>query len=195
MNGINKITAKLAAEAQAEIDQIEAEAAAKCGEIRAEYEKKAAVTYKKRIASGEKACEDRAQRLGSAAEMEAKKSILAFKQEMVSKAFERAVASIAEMPKEKYVAFLASQAAKAAGDGDGELIFNAKDRDALGQDVVKAAAEKGAKGKLTVSKQTRDIPGGLVVRQGNIELNCAVDTLVSLYRNELAAQVAEILFA
>lgn len=199
MNGIEKITARLAAEAQEEIDIIESGAKQKCGEIKAEYEKKAKAEYDRRIASGKKAVEDRVQRLGSAAEMEAKKSTLAFKQEMVAKAFGRAVELINEMPRKEYVAFLASQAAKAAGSKGGVLVFNEKDRDKLSADVLKSAEallkKDGIAAKLSVAEDTRDIPGGLIVRQGDIEFNCAIDTLVQLYRSELSPQVAEILFA
>jgi len=199
MNGIEKITAKLEAEARAEIDSVNAETAAKCEEIKKEYEKKAQDEYWKRVKAGTKSCENRVERMASAADMEARKSILAFKQEMVSKAFARAVENITGMPREEYIEFLAGQTAKAASTGTEELIFNERDRKELGADAAKAAnallKKKGIAGGLTVSAETRDIPGGLIVKQGDIEVNCSVDILVQLYRNELASQVAEILFA
>ena len=199
MNGIEKITAKLEAEARAEIDSVNAETAARCEEIKKESEKTAQDAYWKRVQAGTKSCENRVERMASAADMEAKKSILAFKQEMVSKAFDRAVENIAQMPREEYIAFLAGQTAKAASTGHEQLIFNARDRKELGADTVKAAnallKKRGVDGGLTVSDETREIPGGLIVKQGDIEVNCSVDILVQLYRNELASQVAEILFA
>lgn len=198
MNGIDKITAKLEAEALSEADAIKAQAASECDEIKKEYEKKGQEEYAKRIQSGTKLCEDRVQRMASTADMEARKAILAFKQEMVSDAFEKAKALICGMPRDKYIVFLAGQAAKAAVNGTEELVFNAADKAAVGADAAKAAnamlKDRGIIGKLTVSDDTADIPGGLIVRQGDIEVNCSVDTLVQLYRNELASQVAEILF-
>lgn len=199
MNGIERITARLEADAQAEIDALNAEADARCEEIRAEFEAKAQAEYAKRVKEGTKSCELRAQRLESTAEMEAKKSILAFKQEMVSQAFEAAAEKMTNMPEAEYVAFLAAQAAKAAATGEEVLIFNEKDAAAVGGAVAKKAnallKEKGLHGGLTVSDETRDIPGGVIIKQGDIEVNCAVDTLVQLYRDQLASQVAEILFA
>ncbi|MCM1149151.1 MAG: V-type ATP synthase subunit E [Butyricicoccus sp.] len=199
MNGIEKITAKLESEARAEIEAINAETAVRCEEIKKEYEKKARDEYWKRVQDGTKSVENRVERMASAADMEAKKSVLAFKQEMVSEAFDRAVQNISEMPREEYIAFLAGQTAKAASTGTEELIFNARDRKEFGADAAKAAnallKKKGLAGGLTVSDETRDIPGGLIVKQGDIEVNCSVDILVQLYRNELASQVAEILFA
>ena len=129
------------------------------------------------------------------AEMEAKKDLLAFKQELVSEAFAAAVERIANLPKEEYVRFLADLAAKASQFRCEELIFNARDAAAVGKDVVKAAnALLGADARLTVSEETRDIPGGFIAKQGSIETNCAVDTMVLLRRGDLAAQVAELLF-
>ena len=70
---------------------------------------------------------------------------------------------------------------------------------AKGDKVAKAAnaalERRGIRGGLSVSADTRAISGGVIVRQGNIEVNCAVETLVQLRRSELASQVAEILFA
>ena len=199
MNGIERISSRLVADAEAEIAALNAETKARCDEIAADYERRAQEEYQSRMAEGVRAAETRLQRLGSAAEMEAKKSILAFKQEMVAKAFDEAAKKLTNLPKEQYVQFLASQAAAAASVGTEELIFNDRDKAAVGADVAKAAnallQQKGVKGALTVSAETRPISGGVIVRQGNIEVNCAVETLVQLRRSELASQVAEILFA
>ena len=199
MNGIEKISKRLVADAESEIAALKEETQRKCDEIRAMYEEKAQEEYQSRMAEGVKAAETRMQRLGSAAEMEAKKAILAFKQEMVAKAFDDAAEKLANLPEADYVKFLAAQAAAAASTGSEELIFNARDKSAVGPAVAKAANAllegKGRKGALTVSDETRAISGGVIVRQGNIEVNCAVETLVQLSRSELASQVAEILFA
>jgi len=199
MNGIERISQRLVADAEAEIAELNADTKARCDEIAADYRRRAQEEYQSRMAEGTKAAETRLQRLGSAAEMEAKKSILAFKQEMVAKAFDEATVKLANLPEAEYVQFLAAQAAAAATTGAEELIFNARDKDAVGKKVAEAAnallVKKGLPGGLTVSGETRPISGGIIVRQGNIEVNCAVETLVSLRRSELASQVAEILFS
>ncbi|MEG0779493.1 MAG: V-type ATP synthase subunit E [Oscillospiraceae bacterium] len=48
---------------------------------------------------------------------------------------------------------------------------------------------------LTLSKETRDIPGGFILADGDVEVNCAFPTLVRLQRNEIAGEVAKLLFA
>ena len=80
--------------------------------------------------------------------------------------------------------------------------FNAKHSGVTITNDMQAAAkranamlkEKGREAHLSVSSETADIPGGLILRHGDIEVNCAADTLVGLYRNRLAGQVAGILF-
>ncbi len=197
MNGIEKIAARIEADAKAEIAALEAEAEAQCAAIKAEAEAKAAEAYEKRMEKGRADCAARSQRLGAAADMEARKSILAFKQEMVSEAFEKAVEAIVNLPREDYIEFLASQAAAASSRGYEELVFSERDR-AVAEEAAKRAnailKEKGLEAHLSVSAETADIPGGLILRQGDIEVNCAADTLVRLHRNRLAAQVAGILF-
>ena len=49
--------------------------------------------------------------------------------------------------------------------------------------------------RIAETGETADIPGGFIMRCGNIEVNCAADTLVMLRRASLSSQVAEILFS
>ena len=147
---------------------------------------------------GVKDTEQRVQRLDRTARLEAKKSILNMKQETVSRAFELAKGKIAELPERDYVAFLAREASEAAVSGQEEVIFCERDRKSVGAKAVKAANEllaaKGMPGMLTLSDTTREFSGGLMLKQGDIEVNCTVDTLLDLARGELAARVAEVLF-
>ena len=63
----------------------------------------------------------------------------------------------------------------------------------MGRAAVDAAnAQNG--GQLTLSGETANIPGGFILRNGSIEVNCAYDTLVRLQKTETAGQVARQLF-
>jgi V/A-type H+-transporting ATPase subunit E len=220
MNGIEKITARILADVQAEADAAKAEAASRCESIRADYDKKAQETYWNLVQTGVRDCEMRVQRLGRAAELEARKSILALKQDMVTEAFDKAVAQVRSMPEDEYVAFLARLAADAASTGSEEILVAESDAH-LGAKVAEAANAllAGVETPATESKlagaiarvaaeatkllvgarlhydgNTVDMPGGVIVRDGDVEVNCSIETLVSQYRYELASQVAEVLF-
>ena len=64
--------------------------------------KKAQDEYWRTVRAGVKDCEARVQRLGRTAEMEAKKSVLALKQDMVSRAFDSALERVLAMPEDGY---------------------------------------------------------------------------------------------
>ena len=195
---IDKITSRILADAEAECAAVRKESDERCAAIKAEAEKKAQEEYWRLVREGVKDTEQRVQRMDRTARLEAKKSVLNMKQEAVSRAFELARDRIAELPERDYVGFLARQAAEAAISGQEEVIFCERDRAAVGAKAVKAANEllaaKGMPAMLTLSDATREMAGGLMLKQGDIEVNCTVDTLLDLSRGELAARVAEVLF-
>ena len=48
---------------------------------------------------------------------------------------------------------------------------------------------------LTLSEETGDMEGGLILRDGNVEVNCAFETQLRVLRETMAADIAAILFA
>ena len=193
MKGTEKIIAHIEADAKAQADVILAEAREKCAAVKAKYDEQAARLYSDKIRDGVKACQDQEDSALRISRMEARKSVLAVKQEMVEKSFDLATKQIVALPDEQYVAFLADLVKKAGPAGDEEIILNAADRARIGEALVKAVNAGGAKMKL--SKETRDLIGGLILRRGSIETNCSVELLVELCRGELSAKLADVLFA
>ena len=198
MKGTEKIIAHIRADAEAQSAAILSQAEQQCAAIRAEFEEKARQCYGERIRSGEKACEDRVDSMDRIARMEAKKGLLALKQEMVSKSFELACEKLVDLPEADYVALLAKLAADAAVTGREEIVLNARDRAAVGEKAVKAAnaklAEAGKPAALKLSPAEGDFAGGLLLRRGSIETNCTAELLVELLRGEMASELAGVLF-
>ncbi|MDR3278478.1 MAG: hypothetical protein LBT12_06865, partial [Oscillospiraceae bacterium] len=114
MNGIQKIIDRIAADSAAECAAIAAEADARREELKAEYSQAEQDTYWKLINTGAKETEQRLERLGSVASLEAKKQVLATKQEMVLAAFDRAAQLLSELPDDKYIPLLSRLAADAS---------------------------------------------------------------------------------
>ena len=198
MNGIDRITDRIEADAREQAKAIIAEAEAKCAEIRKENEKKAQERYLQLIRNGTKDCESGLERRKSAAEMDAKKSVLALKQDCVAEAFDMAKRRLADMPEDSYVGFLASLAASAAADGSGEIVLSARDRERCGTAVLERAnaalAAKGLTPALTLAADSREISGGLILRQGGVEVNCSIEALVEALKGPMTADVARTLF-
>ena len=199
MKGSEKIIEHIRSDAQAQADEVLARAEEQCAAIRAEYDAKARDSYAKRLRAGVKTCEDRVDSMDRIARMEAKKGVLTLKQEMVSESFALAQRKLVDLPEPDYVALLARLAGEASVTGSEEIVLNTRDRAAVGEAVVKAAnlwlEEAGKPAALTLSKDEGDFAGGLILRRGSIEVNCTVELLIELKRSEMAAELAELLFA
>ncbi len=199
MNGIDKITARIETDAVADAARIAGEVKTQCETIRAEGEKKAQEGYWEKVRQGVAAAEDRVQRLAKTADMEARKSVLSFKQGIVADAFDKAEARLNAMEGDEYVSFLAALAVRASVTGTEELVLSAADKAAYGPKVVEranAALKKaGRTGSLTLSDQEGGFARGLVCRQGSVSVNCTVEALMAQAREDMASDVAAELFA
>lgn len=199
MTGIEKITARIQADAQKEIDAVLADAKAQADEITARYAAEAKQAEAEILEKGQRSAVESRQRLNSTAQMNAKKQELAVKQELLEKAFDLAYEKLVQLPEEEYVDLLAKLAVKASASGKEQLIFPAADRARYGVKVATKANELLAKaGKpagLTLSEETRSFKGGLLVCDGDVEVNCTFEALVRLARNEVIGEVTTALFA
>ena len=198
MNGIEKILAHIQAESDSECEEIERAAAEECDRIRDEYARSEQDEYRKLIDAGTKDAERRLERMGNMAALESKKHVLMTQQEMVTEAFEYAAGKLRGLPEREYINFLAKQACAASLTGTEMIILSPSDYNTVGKEVLNAAnsalraAAKTA--SLTLSKETADIRGGLILSGGDIEVNCSIDALMAEYRNELSPAVASVLF-
>lgn len=194
MNGLEKITQRILSDAQTELSALEQRTDEEILAIRSGYLAQVDRERAEILARGEKAAQERRERLASAAKMEARKRLLRVKQEVMGEAFSLAVRKLCDLPQEEKIAFLIRLAGKAAPDGRGALLFSAADREAIGNAVTDGAnAAYGA--HFTLGEETRRIPGGFILAQGDVEVNCSFETLVRLQRDELEGEVAAILFS
>lgn len=227
MEGIEKITAKIVQDAQAEITRMNQETDEKVRSIaeaaQAQADKETADT----LARGQRAAQERLERLKSAAKMEQRKLELAARQEMLAEAFELALEKLCSLPEEEYVQLLTRLVLEASSTGKEQLVFSPQDRARVGKQVVVAANEAMVKqvapelpdaitdtkvgaflgkvvnsttamvtgtGMLTLSEETRPMKGGFVLVDGDVEVNCAFETLVRLQREKLEKEVDQVLF-
>ncbi|WP_297982149.1 V-type ATP synthase subunit E [uncultured Oscillibacter sp.] len=225
MNGIEKITGRITADAQAETERILTAAREEAAQITARYKAQADAESADLAAKNAKAAVEREERLVSVAQMEARKVQLAAKQEMVEKTYALALEKLCAMPEEQYVQVLADLLVQASSTGREEVIFSPADRDRVGKAAVAKANELLAKqaapdvpqgsskvtdllskvatsvtalakgtALLALSKETRPIKGGFILKDENVEVNCTFDTLVRLQKAETAGMVAKKLF-
>ena len=139
MDGIEKITGRIEADAQKEIDTLLAGANSRAEEIRAAAQAQAKRESEEARVRWEKAAAEREKRLENMAEMESRKLILSAKQEVLDEAFAMALEKLCTLPDEEYIELLAALAVKAARTGREKVIFSQKDRNRVGKAVVTRA--------------------------------------------------------
>ena len=205
MNGIEKITGQIDADVQKEIGAALDQARAQAKEIEARYESQAQTQGEALRRKGEQDAALRRERLVDVARLEARKTLLAAKQDLVGQAFDLALKKLLELPDQEYIALLAKLAVAASRTGREQVILSQKDRSRYGKQAVTMANDMLAKkagpraaqtdGMLTLAEESRPMAGGLILRDGKVETNCSFEVLIHLQRDALSAEVARALFA
>jgi len=199
MTNIEKIISRILDEANSEAASISENAQKEIIRLEFENEDKIKADVTNILAGSRKTAADILERGKSAAEMEARKYTLGVKQQIISEVFDLAAKKLASLPKEEYVKTISRIAASASETGEEELIFSDRDDETVGAEITAAAnailASEGKKAELTLSKETRPMMGGVILKNGKVEINCDVKVLVNAKKEQLTSEVVSILFA
>ncbi len=202
MNGIENITNKILSDAKNQAQEILTQAQKGAGEITRRYQEEAEKEGNRLLENFRKSAANKETRLSSVAELEGRKQILGAKQELIGRAFNKALEELLSLPEEKYLALLCKLAADASQSFSEAIILSPKDKDKYGEKVAAGANEllvksqKAQKGKaaLTLAEESRNIAGGLLLKDGNIEINCTLETKISMLKEGLSMDIAKVLF-
>ena len=176
-----------------------AEANSQAADIDARYAAQAKQAEAEILEKGQQSAAELRQRLNSNAQMDAKKQELAAKQALLDEAFQLAYEKLTQLPEGEYEDLLANLAVRASTSGKEQLIFSQADRATFGGKVTAKAngllAKAGKTAELTLSPNAGDFQGGLLICDGDVEVNCTFETLVRMARNEIVGDVTKALFA
>ena len=189
---IEKITAKIEQDAKAEADVITGEAKEKAWDIIERARKQADALVKE---SEERGKEDRDKQVTSrrsVAVIDGKNLLLNKKQEMIRECFDEAIRKVADMDEKDYLGFLAG-IVKASGLNKGSIILAKKDG-ALGEQLLKQLAEEIPGSEFSISEETKDISGGLLLQQGSTYYNASIEAVRDTIESEMTQEIAGILF-
>lgn len=197
MNGIENITARILREADEAAQAIEQRAINQAEEIRGSYDDLCKSARQEALDAAGEAAAEQALRGESAAALEQRKALLQEKQALIDQAFSAAGEQLRALPPERQVEFLSRLAAQAA-QGNETVVLSPADRERIGPALVRQANERlrqlGKPGELTLSQETRDLQGGLVLQAGAVEQNFSFDVLLRSRREEMALEVSRLLF-
>jgi len=190
---IDNITAKILNDAKEYADGLLSEANKEAEVITAKAESEADAIRVRMAEQAVKDAEVVKHRKQSAAELEGRKARLAAKQKAVTDAVDAAISYIADMDSEEYISFLAKKIVE-TNINEGQLLLNAKDKDTIGDRLVKVANESLNGGKLTLSDETINAKGGFVLRYGTREINSSLETMVHEIKESVTSEVVSVLF-
>ena len=221
MTGVDKITAKIISDAESDARARLEQASAECERIRADYSARAAELRESMIAGAEHDAEEFVSRARSSAAVEKRNILLNARSEMIDAAFDTAIAEIRAWDGDKYRELLIGLVASAVvgqvnaeqaeldNYGDAELergarfevVLSRADRDAHGAAVLDGV-RKYVVGRLdptrladlVLADYTANINGGVIIRYGDMEINCSLDMIFSRLRESLEGEVYKILF-
>ncbi len=205
--GIEKITDRITGEAKAAYDEAVEKARSEASSILAEAKEKADKILNEALAQGETEKENIIKYRKSVADIDAGKIILKKKQEILADCFDKATEALASMDEYEYIELLVTLGASADMYG-GSLLFNADERDRIGQKVcdgLNAAVAQKRRDKygdeiqyaerFTVAENAGDMKGGYIITYRSTFADCTIESLVKVHKPQLAGEAAKILFA
>ena len=186
------IKAKISAEAQSQINAIEAESEERTSAIarQADSDVKALqLSFKERFTQEEPLIFKRREIV---ANLDAKKVDLGVKQRLIGETFENALHAMGEMPRDKYLSFVQSLMEKAVETGEEVLLVGKGEKhiDGAWLDNYNASHQT----RLTLTGDRLPIVGGFVLRNGDLDINCSWDMLIREIRPEIESDVLKRLF-
>ncbi len=198
MNGIENIIEKIIADANAQKEQILNVARDEAAIISKDYQQKTELALSQIEEKNVLDIERAGERIMAGAELEVRKEMLAEKQAMIDEAFKQAIAHLDNLPDtEKEDLLLKLMIASTIG-GSGQVMF-APQYAHLAESIISKANQElvklGKKGELQLATKAKDIGFGFIISEGALEINCSLAKLIWDTREQLAGEIAEILFA
>lgn len=166
MTGLSGITNKILEEARIKADEIILSAKKQAQEIIDSANSEMAKEEEQKLAFAKRDAELRAQRIVASAQLEAKKEVLAKKQQIIDEVFDKAKYYLATLDDEKYNLLIE----KMSKNVKGEIILLPRDK------------EKGT-------------GGGFIAKDGRVEYNFSFETLLKNAKERLTIELAEIIFS
>lgn len=221
MVGLEKITSRIIADAKADAEKSIAAAEEQCRAIKADCDARIATMSAAIGDEAERDAENMISRAKSTAAMDKRNILMAAHSRLVDDAFAEAREKILNMSGKEYTAFVVSLLSAAFfeqaetekknrelyGDEEAgeiavyEVILNENDRAKFGRDIIGGAknqlagkVEHAMVEKLALSESTAEIDGGVILKYGDVEINCSLSVMLSGLRNELESEVCRVLF-
>jgi len=138
--------------------------------------------------------EEERNRIVTLARLSARRELLNEKQGLIAGVFDEAAKRIAELGRGEYREFVKRLLMETVETGNEEVLVGEGD-DRIDQAFLEDLSKELGRGKgLKLSEERLSTRAGFVLREGRIETNCALETIMRDARERLETEVAGILF-
>ena len=219
MTGLEKVTGKIIADAEADAREILDKAQAECEAIKAKFAAETDAEIEKLTDECDRECQALIIRARSSAAMAKRNALLEARAKLIDDAYAAAEKQIKNMNGEQYLELLCkmlrsslkgqleeeAESLRLYGEDIApaayEVVLNSRDRETYGEKLLAAYREGyGARlspatlAKLRLAPDTAPIDGGIILRCGAVETNCSLAMLLAANRRETEVRVSRILF-
>ena len=173
-----KLIEKIRDDAQRDAEQYWQEAEAKKHALREALERDIQKTTAQIERGATDTSAENERRMAAVYDLEYRKQLLAAKQDMMSKARERALDMLLKLSDADYVALMKKRLIGCAGSGEGAIAIG-RDEKRIGEpflsDVNTELKKTLGKGNMTLLPERRDIRGGFIYLAGGMEINMSLE--------------------
>ena len=195
---LENILARIAGDAQKEIDRITKRATSNAEKIIREAEEESEILKAESLQGAKEEATQRKERMIAMARLDFRKRILGEKQRAIDVVFRGAIEKLCNLKDDEYRALMKRMLLSGVQTGEEEVILAQRDKTRLTSSFIGELNEElrnnEKKGNLTISEETREISGGFILRRGDVELNSTFESLLEFSRDELESEVGRLLF-
>ena len=132
------------------------------------------------------------------ARLNAKKSLLAEKQDIINNIFAEATKRIIKFDDQKYMTIIENLILENVETGDETVFIGDQERDSINQEFINKINKKlpslGKKGGLKFSTERLPIIGGVVIGTAQIKKNSSLEVLLEKIKDEIETKLSRFLF-
>lgn len=183
MEGIDRIKQHILAEAEAEIEALDAETRALVDQEISKAETECGIILDQARKRAQHDAEQIIKRAESVADSLVRKQALESRQALADRIIYQALELLRKKSAPERVALYAAWI-RALGTAEGVITLSAADRAEIGEDLLKALPH----GRFTLDPQAGDFSGGVLVTHGRIRDNLTYDVIMRDHRPELARE-------
>jgi V/A-type H+-transporting ATPase subunit E len=199
MDALEKMEETILQEAQLKADGIIEAATRDAEKILQEARAEALRKREEKLAEAGEKAQENVRRTSTLADLDARRQLLAVKEELIKEAFSCAKRRLASLEPEVYHRYLKQALFDAASDSGGDVIMSERDRSAIGEKIVAEVnaelTKASRKGRVRLADRSGDFIGGFVLSSGKVEVNCTFDAILAREYEALLIDVAGILFS